>query len=214
MSLMAFVEIGRAHLILCRKLAREARGLNAPIEEAAVALPTKRLRGMTMLEIDELLNAVPLAAINGEPLDAYASYIFNCSIFVAAIQGDPMGILVQRAGRAAAHELERIMLMALQSGELGFIRLSGTEMLDQFGDMLGQAYFRVASRGFRVAADVSEEADSLSRMDRLAAELRTEESREEGLRLLPLARQQCAGEEHLSTMLDNFELMLRGRPAG
>jgi hypothetical protein len=155
-----------------------------------------------------LLNAVLEAMLQGSLPGPAASYVFHASIFAAVLQAGVDGPLVSMAGESAATNLTEMMLMALQSENYDFILQGAGDMLDQFGNMLGQAYYKVLVRGFRLAAITKKHSDRSSAMENLEVETQLEAYRTEIRKLLPRARRECENEDGRSRMLDTFESML------
>lgn len=200
--------IGSAHYVLCCKLA-DASSQN--IAKAASALPAKRLPHMTRDDRDAFLKPALLAQASGEPFSFRATFLFSCSIFVAASRADPLGRLAADACSDAATDLQLMMLTALEDGDTTFV-LEASKNLDRFSAMLGQAYFEVLARGFQTAALMRNSDKAASGLAKLNEVLDIEKIQEEGRKLLPLAQSQCKGDTHRMSMLDKMQRVLDSPP--
>ena len=203
-------EIGREHLRLCVGLAASTPELQQATSTAARSLSTADMRRACSSKEDaaNLIYATLETLLQGSPPGPAASYIFHASIFAAALYAEADEPLVPMAGESAADDLAEMMLMALQSENYGFILQGAGDMLDRFGDMLGQAYYKVLVRGFRLAAIKRGHRERSSAMENLDVETLLEAHRVEMRKLLALARQECASDQSRGKMLDLFEEML------
>jgi hypothetical protein len=155
-----------------------------------------------------LLSADTDALFQGSPPGLTVSYIFHASIFVAALQAGADEPLVSTAGNSAALYLTHMMLTAIKSGSYEFILGGAGDMLDRFGDVLEQAYYKVQASGFRLAAAKKKLGSPSSALEKLDIDTQLEAHRMELRKLLPIARRECEGDETRNQMLNTFESLL------
>jgi hypothetical protein len=203
-------DIGREHLQLCAEIVGTTPGLMQATSAAARSLRAADIRqaATSMENTASLLSAVPDALFHGSPPGLTVSYVFHASIFVAALQAGADEPLAPMAGNSAALYLTHMMLTALKSGSYEFILGGAGDMLDKFGDVLGQAYYKVQASGFRLAATERMHGRTSSALEKLDIETQLEAHRMEIRKQLPIARRECEGDETRNQMLDTFEILL------
>lgn len=203
-------QIGREHLQLCQDVVEQAGGLLEATATAARSLQISDIRRAcsSTENSGHLLYPIVEAMVEGSSPGFAVSFVFHASIFAAALRADVDEPLLPMAGESAAQDLAMMLLMALESENYDFILQGAGDMLDQFGDMLGQAYYQVEASGFRIAAITSMHMDRPTAMANLDIETRLEAHRIAMRQLLPQARQECEADETRSGMLNTFEKML------
>jgi len=203
-------QIGREHLQLCQELVSRTGGLLEATATAARSLRIPDIRRACSSAEDSahLLHPIVEAMVQGSPPGTEASFVFHASIFAAAQRANVDEPLLPMAGESAAQDLALMLLMALDSEDYEFILQGAGDMLEQFGDMLGQAYYGVEASGFRMAAITSMHRDRPTAMANLDVETRLELHRVAMRKLLPRARRECKANKTRSEMLDTFEDML------
>jgi hypothetical protein len=182
-------QIGREHLNLCLDLMPRAGGLLEATAEAARSLLLSDIRRACSSTENSahLLYPIVEAVVQGSPPGPAASFVFHASIFAGALRADVDEPLLPMAGRSAAQDLALMLLMALESGNYEFILQGAGDMLDQLGDMLGQAYYKAEASGFRIAAIMDMHRDRSTAMANLDVETRLEMHRMAMRQVLPRA---------------------------
>jgi hypothetical protein len=203
-------QIGRQHLQLCQDAAERSGGLLEATATAARSLLISDIRRACSSAENSahLLYPIVEAVVQGSSPGPAASFVFHASIFAAALRAGVAEPLLPMAGGSAAQDLAMMLLMALESEDYEFILQGAGDMLDQFGDMLGQAYYKVEASGYRIAAITDMHRDRPTAMANLDIETRLEVHRMAMRQFLPQARQECEADETRSTMLDTLEKML------
>ena len=203
-------QIGREHLRSCVKLVARTPELKQATAEALQLLaPADIHRANSSAEnAASLLYAIVEAVLSDSPVGEAESYVFHASIFTAAFLVDQDGPLVTMAGESAASNLAAMLIMALKAEKYDFILAGAADILDRFGDLLGQAYYNAEATGFRLASIESMHRTRKSAMANLDIETELEMYRVQLRRLLPIARRECATDDTRSRMLDIFENML------
>ena len=203
-------QIGREHLQLCQDLAERTGGLLEATATATRSLPLSDIRRACSSDENSgrLLYPIVEAMVQGSSPGFDVSFVFHASIFAAALRADVDKPLLPMAGESAAQDLAMMLLIALESEDYEFILQGAGDMLDQFGDMLGHAYYKVEASGFRIAAITHMHRDRPTAMANLDIETRLEVHRITMRQLLPKARQECETDETRSGMLNTFEEML------
>ena len=203
-------DISRDHLRLCAEIVGTTPGLMRATSSAARSLRAADVRqaASSMENAVSLLGAVSETFFQGSSPGPAVSFVFHASIFVAALEAGVDEPLAPMAGGAAALDLTLMMLTALKSGSYEFILGSAGDMLDQFGDMLGQAYYKVLASGFRLAAAEKKLGSPSSALEKLDIDTQLEAYRMELRKLLPLARRECDGDEARNDMLNTFGSLL------
>jgi hypothetical protein len=160
---------------------------------------------------DALLKPALLAQVSGEAVSLRVTFLFNCSIFVAASRADPLGRLAADACSDAATDLQLMILTALEEEDTAFV-IEASKNLDRFSAMMGQAYFGVLARGFQTAALIRNRDKAASGLTKLNQILDIEKFQEEGRKLLSLARSQCKEDTNRMSMLDKMQRILNSPP--
>ena len=203
-------QVGREHLQLCQDLVPRTGGFLEAMAAAERSLRISDIRRACSSAENSasLLYPIVEAMVQGSPPGTEASFVFHASIFAAALRADVDEPLLPMAGQSAAQDLAMMLLMALDAGDHEFILQGAGDMLEQFGDMLGQAYYGVEASGFRIAAITAMHRDRPTAMVNLDVETRLELHRIAMRQLLPQARKECEADEARSGMLDTLEKML------
>jgi hypothetical protein len=203
-------QIGRKHLQLCQELVSRTGGLLEATAAAAKSLRIPDIRRACSSAEDSarLLHPIVEAMDQGSPPGSEESFVFHASIFAAALRADVDEPLLPMAGESAAQDLALMLMLALDSEDYEFVLQGAADMLERFGDMLGQAYYGVEASGFRMAAITRMHRDRPTAMANLDVETRLELHRVTMRRLLPRARRECKANKTRSEMLDAFEDML------
>jgi len=203
-------QIGREHLRVCADIVDSAPDLMQATPAAASSLTVADIRraGSSQENAASLLYPVVEAFLQGSPPGPDVSYVFHASIFVAALVAEVEEPLAPMAGESAAQDLTQMMMMALEAEAYEFILQGAGDMLERLGDMMGKAYYKIEASGFRLAATSRTLGDPSSALEKLDIETQLEAHRMEMRELLPLARQECEGDETRNQMLDTFESML------
>jgi hypothetical protein len=208
------VDAGRVHFATCRLLAATADNLDEAVLEASRQLSWATLRAA---DVDEatasaFLQARIEAAVEASQGEAgvgfSATVVFYSSVFNAAVRSGLGGALVVLAGHELATEIEMVLMLSLDAGELEVGHSREAAALDRVGEILDIAFYRVFVRGIRCAAAILAAREAESRIVRLVWEAEAEAIRLEAVDLVGAARQQTINDENKKALLATFAAML------
>jgi hypothetical protein len=204
------IDASREHLELCGRLAESDLSHGECMEAAMRAINVDDVRRAAQGEegTAEFLYAPLEVMLRRESVGPYVQYLFCLSIFLVAVENEIIdGPLTYMTGSEAASHLEHLLLMAMDSDDDDFILGPAGDTLDHLGDMLDKALCRIKVRAFRFSV-LRRRSGTGSKLEQLTAAADAETLRTEAAVLLPLARQQCAGDEASLGLLNTIARMM------